>query len=122
MSSHTTTSTTWGSIRVSHTDDGQLIESRCKLCGVTTMQAIASDANPFAAAQPDHAVGCRFHPDYRPPRVEPRWPPHQPPRHAPRMAEDRGLADWTRRDVAIWIVAGAGIIAAAHLIVEWWLH
>ena len=123
MSSHTTTSTTWGSIRVSHTDDGQLVESACKLCGMTTMQAIASDANPFAAAKPDHAKGCRFHPDTKAEPVQ-RGPRYQ---HVPRgvrpvVTDDAPLTDWSRREAVIYTLGGAAVGYVAHLVVTWWLH
>jgi hypothetical protein len=121
MSSHTTTSTSWGSIRVSHTDDGQLVESACKLCGMTTMQAIASDANPFEAAKPDHAVGCRFHPDYTPPPAQ-RGPRYQ---HVPRVAapvEEPPILEMTRQQAVIWALGGATVLTVAHLLVTWWLH
>ena len=122
MSSHTTTSTTWGSIRVSHTDDGQLVESACKLCGMTTIQAMASDANPFAAAKPDHVVGCRFHPDTKAEPVQ-RGPRYQ---HVPRSERHEAAptpnTNCTRRDVSILVLTWTAIIIAADALIEWWLH
>lgn len=68
MSRHTTTSTSWGEMRVTpHADSQTLhIHSRCKICFKDTEQTIPDTLNPFEKVLPRHRIGCRFHPDTPP--------------------------------------------------------